>query len=667
MCGIAGFFDRSGFNPENGRAIGERMGQAIRHRGPDDSGVWLDASAGVVLSHRRLSILDLSPAGHQPMVSRSGRYVIIFNGEIYNHTELRLQIDASRFTPCASPLTSNTSRLTDWRGHSDTETLLAGFETWGIEATLKQAIGMFAIAVWDRQDRVLTLARDRMGEKPLYYGWQGNFFLFGSELKALKEHPAFNGEIDRDSLCLQLRHNYIPAPFSIYKDIYKLKPGHLLQLPLSIAQGDVLPQSIPYWSLSEIVTAGTSDQFRGNDTEAIAALDDLLRDAVGRQMMADVPLGAFLSGGIDSSAVVGLMQAQSSCPVKTFTIGFNEEGYNEAVHAKAVARHLGTDHTELYVTPQQARDVIPRLPNLYDEPFSDSSQIPTCLVSAMTRQHVTVSLSGDAGDELFGGYGRYTRASRVWGMFGQLPCFMRSASADALRLISVDAWNFLATPLVPFLPVRSRNVGDKLYKFAALLNYSDRMNFYSQFLSHWPHPEKVVLGAAEHDSYFTRQKEDHRSSSFYEAMMVADSETYLPGDVLVKVDRAAMSVSLETRVPFLDHRVVEFAWRLPLHMKVRNGQGKWILRQVLYKYVPKGLIDRPKMGFGVPIDSWLRGPLNDWAENLLDEDRLKQEGFFNPAPIRRKWAEHLSGQRNWQYHLWDVLMFQAWLEAQRNG
>ena len=655
MCGIAGFIAMSACNPEKASSIVDNMCQALRHRGPDDGGVWLDESAGVVLGHRRLSILDLSPAGHQPMVSSSGRYVIVFNGEIYNHLEIRNNIEGNY--ECLNSKLSK-SNIVAWRGYSDTETLLAGFDQWGIKETIKKTVGMFAFAVWDRQERILTLGRDRLGEKPLYYGWQGDAFLFGSELKALKAHPAFKADIDRDSLCLYLRHNYIPAPYSIYQGIHKLLPGNLLTLP----HGKQEWQLDPYWSFNDIASTGQRNLFSGSPEEAVTELDACLRRSVAGQMLADVPLGAFLSGGIDSSTVVALMQAQSSRPVKTFTIGFNEAGYNEAVHAQAVARHLGTDHTELYVTSQQAMDVIPKLPQLYDEPFSDSSQIPTFLVSQMTRQHVTVALSGDAGDELFCGYGRYTRAAKVWRMFGQLPELMRTASAGSIRSISVDGWNLLATPLLPFLPVRSRNVGDKLHKFAALLNYSDRMNFYSQFVCHWPHPEEVVVGAIEHESYFTRKNNDYQSSSFYEAMMMADSQTYLPDDILVKVDRAAMGVSLETRVPFLDHRVVEFAWCLPQHMKIRSGQGKWILRQVLNKYVPKELIERPKMGFGVPIDSWLRGSLREWAENLLAEDRLKKEGFFHPAPIRQKWAEHLSGQRNWQYHLWDVLMFQAWLE-----
>lgn len=659
MCGIAGFVGSGGLSSGGVDEVASRMGDAIRHRGPDDSGIWRDEAAQVALVHRRLSILDLSPAGHQPMVSASGRYVMVFNGEIYNHLELRAALEKVG--------TGMTAGLV-WRGHSDTETLLAGIEIWGLEETLRHSTGMFAIAVWDRQERVLNLARDRMGEKPLYCGWQRGVFLFGSELKALKAHPAFVGEIDRDAITLQLRHNYIPAPYSIYKGIGKLMPGTVLRLDANELCGAPmrgLEAARPYWSFLDSVERGRSDLFAGTDTEAEAALDGLLRDAVARQMVADVPLGAFLSGGVDSSAIVAMMQSQSARPVKTFTIGFNEVAYNEAEHAKAVARHLGTEHTELYVTPEQALDVIPHLPSLYDEPFSDSSQIPTFLVSEMTRQHVTVSLSGDAGDELFGGYSRYSRASKLWSMLDIVPGFCRTGTAAAIRLLPISGWDFVSAPVKPFLPVRMRNVGDKIHKLAELAAPTEQMDFYRQFVSHWPTPDKVVLGGTEPGIFFERIHGKLKGMEYVESMMLVDSLTYLPDDILVKVDRAAMGVSLETRVPFLDHRVVEFAWRLPLSMKMRHGQGKWILRRVLSKYVPAKLIERPKMGFGVPIDSWLRGPLRDWAESLLDESRLRREDFFNPAPIRQKWKEHLSGQRNWQYHLWDVLMFQAWLEKER--
>ncbi len=667
MCGIAGFFD---FRTEYPEQILRSMTDAIIHRGPDDEGHWLDKEAGVALGHRRLSILDLSPAGHQPMVSFSGRYVIVFNGEIYNHQDLRTKLDslsASPFTPHASrTLPPNPSPLTphvNWKGHSDTETLLAGIEAWGIEATLKQAIGMFAFALWDRQERVLALARDRMGEKPLYYGWQGSTFLFGSELKALKMHPSFRGEIDRNALALYLRHNYIPAPYSVYQGIRKLRPGTILTLNMASQVPGSMPDPSVYWSLNQVLSGGTTNAFTGSDHEAVEELEKLLRSSVRQQMEADVPLGAFLSGGVDSSVVVALMQAQSSRPVRTFTIGFNEKKYNEAEHAKAVAKHLGTKHTELYVTPQDALEVIPCLPALYDEPFSDSSQIPTFLVSQMTRQHVTVSLSGDAGDELFGGYGRYFLAQSIWNKISRIPKRIRPVVSSAMKSVPPAGWDAIAACFPASL--RLEAFGDRMHKLAEMVTYDTPTALYRQMLSHWKQPTDVVLGATEPATVMNSTPLWPCRPDFYSQMMYLDSMSYLPDDILVKVDRAAMGVSLETRVPLLDHRIVEFAWRLPLRMKIRNGQGKWLLRQVLYRYVPKELIERPKTGFGVPIESWLRGPLRDWAENLLDEKRMKGEGFFRPEPIRLKWDEHITGKRNWSYYLWDVLMFQAWLEAQR--
>jgi asparagine synthase (glutamine-hydrolysing) len=648
MCGIAGFVGFGNIRTEDAQAIAMRMGLAIAHRGPDDSGVWCDANAEVALVHRRLSIIDLTSAGHQPMLSPSGRFVVIYNGEIYNHAELRAQLPQHQA----------------WRGHSDTETLLAAFETWGIEETLKRAIGMFAIAVWDRQRRVLTLARDRAGEKPLYYGFHGGVVLFGSELKALKTHPAFQGEVDRNALALQMFHNYIPAPHSIYLGIRKLPPGTFLQIDGDAVrqQGRELPEPLPYWRWPR-----PSSQHEAlspeRDEEAIARLDETLRRAVRRQMMSDVPLGAFLSGGIDSSTVVAMMQAQSTRPVQTFSIGFHEAEYDEARHAKAVAGHLGTDHTELYVRPEDALAVIPALPQFYDEPFSDSSQIPTLLLARLARKRVTVSLSGDAADELFGGYSRYQRITRAWSVINRMPASARRVSAAMIRSLPVPVWNGLTLPARAFLPLRGRNIGHKAHKFAGLIDQDDRMRFYRHFDSHWQLPEQVVVGAS--------RLQPHAPSEgrleFHEEMMLADALAYLPDDILAKVDRAAMATSLETRVPFLDPDVIELAAGLPLNMKIRHGQGKWVLRQVLHKYVPRELVERPKMGFGVPIDSWLRGPLRDWGEALLDESRLRREGYFHPAPIRQAWREHRSGVRNWQYQLWDVLMFQLWLEHQRGS
>jgi asparagine synthase (glutamine-hydrolysing) len=648
MCGLTGYLRSDECRENVELESAQLMAREIAHRGPDDSGVWLDADAGIALAHRRLSILDLSPAGHQPMFSPSGRYVIAFNGEIYNHIHLR------------ETLQKNACCIA-WGGHSDTETLLAGFDACGISATVEMSIGMFAFAVWDKLTRTLTLVCDRLGEKPLYYGWQGGFFLFGSELKALKAHPAFRAEINRDALALYLRHNAIPAPHSIYKGIYKLLPGTFLQL--SAGQKDARP--VAYWSVRSVAEAGQRNPYQGSYAEAVAELKRLLDQAVGGQMVADVPLGAFLSGGVDSSTVVALMQAQSARPVRTFTIGFHEDGYNEAEHARVVAAHLGTDHTELYVTAEQAMAVVPRLPALYDEPFADSSQIPTFLVAELARQHVTVSLSGDGGDELFGGYNRYFWAKNIWRRIGWMPLSLRAALAGALTSLPPSAWNQAFKGLSYFLPAgwRYANPGDKVHKVAEILAVRSPEEIYLALVSHWKKPADVVLGAREPLTVLTEPAQWAVLPDFESRMMYLDQMTYLPDDILTKVDRAAMGVSLETRVPLLDHRVVEFAWSLPLSMKIRHGQGKWLLRQVLYQHVPKAMIERPKMGFGVPIDVWLRGPLKNWAESLLDESRLVREGYFNPAPIREKWVEHLAGRRNWSYYLWDVLMFQAWLEA----
>lgn len=650
MCGLAGFFGGQWLGDSASPCL-KAMTDSISRRGPDADGHWLDSEAVIGLGHRRLSIVDLSEAGAQPMFSASGRYVIVFNGEIYNHMDLRDELDGQGHAPA-------------WRGHSDTETLLAGFDAWGIRAMVERSIGMFAIAVWDRQLQALTLARDRMGEKPLYYGWQGMgrsaVFLFGSELKALRAHPAFGAPIDRDALCLFMRHNNVGGAYSIYQGIYKLLPGNLL----TVSQTAQEPVIQTYWSNIEIAQRGVADQFRGGPEEAVDALETLLKDAVRRQMMADVPLGAFLSGGIDSSTVVALMQTQASGPVKTFSIGFHEAAYNEAEHAKAVAQHLGTDHTEMYVSPEQALAVIPSLAGLYCEPFADSSQIPTLLVSQLARRHVTVSLSGDAGDELFCGYNRYMLTANVWKKLSMVPLPLRRGLARTLMSVSPEHLNRLTT----YTPLARRwvNVGDKLHKGASVMTAGSVAALYRGMVSHWPHPEDVVIGGHEPDSALDAPVSDLAGLSDIERMMALDLQTYLPDDILAKVDRAAMGVSLETRVPFLDHRVVEFAWRLPMQYKLRQEgrrfTTKWALREVLFRHVPKALIERPKMGFGVPIDSWLRGPLRAWAEELLSEARLKREGFFHAAAIRQKWSEHLSGQRNWQHQLWCVLMFQGWLD-----
>ena len=638
MCGIAGFIGEC----QQPLVSLKEMAKAIYHRGPDDQGVWFDEQCGIGLAHTRLSILDLSPAGHQPMESISGQYMMVFNGEVYNHQIIKNEL--------------NNITSIDWRGHSDTETLLAGFEAWGIKETIEKAIGMFAIAVWDRSANTLTLVRDRIGEKPLYYGWQDDTFLFGSELKALKQHTAFKSEINRDAITLLLRHNYIPTPYSIYKGIAKLEPGCLLTVSLKYPK----PSVVRYWSGAQVAESGVANIFTGDATQAVDELEILLKDSVRQQMMADVPLGAFLSGGVDSSVVVALMQAQSSRPVKTFTIGFNEEGYNEAVHAKAVARHLGTEHTELYVTPEQAMAVIPRLPTLYDEPFSDSSQIPTFLVSKLAKQHVTVSLSGDAGDELFCGYNRYQMTNNLWNKLSMLPVPLRTVLANGINSISPQAWNNLAT----YMPGAKRfnNIGDKLHKGAGVLASRSVDELYLGLVSAHRDPAVLVVGAKEPSTLLSGNAPDLIGLSDIQRMMALDLMTYLPDDILVKVDRAAMGVSLETRVPFIDHHIVEFAWSLPQSIKLKEGQTKWPLRQVLYRHVPRKLIERPKMGFGIPIDKWLRGPLRGWAESLLDEGRLRREGFFHPGPIRSLWSEHLSGKRNFAGLLWSILMFQAWLE-----
>ncbi|MGH6635573.1 MAG: asparagine synthase (glutamine-hydrolyzing) [Gammaproteobacteria bacterium] len=663
MCGIAGIWQSTGLR--DAKPVLQAMAEAIQHRGPDDAGMWADEDAGIGLAHQRLSILDLSPAGHQPMGSACGRYRIVFNGEIYNHLELRRELDALALAddPPSHPVGTEQKGDTQhevWRGHSDTETLLAALSLWGVRKTLERCVGMFAFALWDRQQRVLTLVRDRIGEKPLYYGWQGNVFLFGSELKALRAYPGFRAEINRDALVLFLRHNYVPAPYSILSGIYKLPPG--TYLAVSPEHKNAMP--LMYWSAREVAEQGQRGLFTGTHRDAAMELESLLRQAVAGQMVADVPLGAFLSGGVDSSAVVALMQTQSPRPVKTFTIGFWEKGYNEAEYAKAVACHLSTEHTEIYVTEEEALEVIPSLPGIYDEPFADSSQIPTYLVSKLARQQVTVSLSGDGGDELFGGYNRYFWASNMWRKLGWLPTPMRLVLAVLLTSVQPQAWNSVFHRFQCFLPGRWRyaNPGDKLHKLADVLAVKTAEEIYHQLVSHWEKPALVVVNGKEPETVLTDSAGWAQLPDFEHRMMYLDLVTYLPDDILVKVDRAAMRVSLETRVPYLDHRVVEFAWRLPLSPKIRDGQGKRVLRRILHRYVPEGLIERPKMGFGVPLDVWLRGALQSWAEGLLNEPRLAREGFFNPVPIGQKWAEHLGGDRNWAYHLWDVLMFQAWLE-----
>jgi asparagine synthase (glutamine-hydrolysing) len=626
----------------------QRMAATLRHRGPEDEGCWVDAHQGVALGHRRLSIIDLSPAGHQPMQSRCGRFILVFNGEIYNFKALRRELEGSGQA---------------FLGHSDTEVMLAAIGQWGLEPALEKFNGMFAFALWDAQERVLQLARDRIGEKPLYYGWAGKTMLFASELKALRMHPSFEGEIDRNVLALYLRHNYIPAPYCIYKGIYKLPPGTFA----TVRSAEYSFSLNTYWSARQAAERGVSSPFSGSELEAIDHLEALLQDAVKLRMESDVPLGAFLSGGIDSSVVAALMQANSSRPVKTFTIGFHDANYDEAPPAKAVARCLGTEHTELYVTPEETMAVIPHLPALYDEPFADSSQIPTFLVSQLARNSVTVSLSGDGGDEVFGGYLSYFRWRSIHRGMQWIPKTLRSPAAKALSGLAALGPNRLLGLFRSGLTERLRqeDIDRKLGKLARVLPAKDRETWYWLGISHWMDPASIVLGAHEPPTAFTDGAQWAQLKDFVHVMMYLDTVTYLPDDILVKVDRASMGVSLEARVPILDHRVVEFGWQLPLAVKIRAKRGKEPLRQLLYRYVPEGLVDRPKKGFAVPLHDWLRGQLRPWAEALLSEPRLQRESFFSVQQIRRKWAEHLSGSRNWQAQLWGVLMFQAWLENQR--
>ena len=655
MCGIAGAL---GFREGDPSRLVSDMIASIRYRGPDDAGVWCHPSIGLGLGHARLSILDLSPEGHQPMQSSSGRFVMTFNGEVYNFSELRAELEQVGVK---------------FRGHSDTEVMLAAFETWGLDKSVERFVGMFAFALWDQETRVLHLGRDRLGIKPLYYGWADHTFVLGSELKVFEQVPGFKRSINRESLTVFMRYAYVPEPWSIYEHVYKLPAGCLFSItPVQARtrQGfspepeneQATLRPVRYWSARRVIESGVTAPFTGTEDEVIEQLDRLLRDAIGLRMISDVPLGAFLSGGVDSSVVVALMQAQSGKPIKTFTIGFHEQDYNEAIYAAEVAKHLGTDHTELYVTPAEAMAVIPRLPDMYDEPFADSSQIPTYLVSQLARKHVTVALSGDGGDELFAGYNRYFWWRQLWKQVSWLPLSMRRGMARGIQSVSPDVLDKASMKLKALVPVLP-SFGDKFHKLAEILAMKDPETMYLGLVSLWKDPAQVVVGGQEPMTMLFDRHRWANLPDFTLQMMALDLVTYLPDDILTKVDRASMAVSLEARVPLIDHRVVEFAWHIPLSMKIKKEkEGKWLLRQVLYRYVPQHLIERPKMGFGVPIAHWLRGPLRDWAEALLDEHRLRREGYFHPAPIRKKWAEHLSGKRNWQYLLWNALMFQAWLE-----
>jgi len=653
MCGIVGIFGEKELS-SLGNCI-ERMTETLLHRGPDSSGTWIDQENKIALGHRRLSILELSEAGHQPMKSSCGRFVLSFNGEIYNHLDLRKDIEK------LAEVDKNLNFK--WRGGSDTETLLEGFSLLGVKKTLKMTVGMFALALWDKEEKRLYLTRDRIGEKPLYYGWSNNNFIFASELKALKEYDLFNNKIDRDSLNIYMRHNYIPCPRSIYKDIYKLEPGTLLSLDLSATHsgGTSLNKEI-WWSLKESTSFGKENLLMDRE-QNLKSLEKSLLDSIRLQSIADVPLGAFLSGGIDSSLIVALMQSISNTKINTFSIGFKEDAYNEARYAKEVAKHLNTNHKELYLSHEDALALVPVLPKMYDEPFADSSQIPTHLISLMAKEHVTVVLSGDAGDELFGGYNRHVQAPRLWKIISFIPIGIRSLISFFILNISPKLLNQFGNYLPKGLKVIF--LGDKLHRFAdRLKRIKDQDNLYYSLVSEWEEPSKLVLKSKEPKNILESKSEWPQNLSFQERMMFLDMATYLPDDILVKVDRASMATSLETRVPFLDHRVVELALRIPVDQKIVGTRGKEVLRKILYKYVPKKLVDRPKQGFGIPLGEWLRGPLREWAEDLINKERLSKEGFFEVEMIHERWNEHLSRKRNWEHSLWSVLMFQSWLESQ---
>ena len=647
MCGITGFITSSNNRKLHSKVI-QGMVDKLEHRGPDDHGFWVDDSGQVALGHRRLAILDLSKSGHQPMHSETRRYILSFNGEIYNHLEIRKNLQESSM---------NTIK---WDGHSDTETLLKAFEHWGVKKTIKASTGMFAFALWDKKEKKLFLSRDRLGEKPLYYGWQGDTFLFGSELKSLKSNPDFIGEVDRNSLTLFIRYNYVPSPYSIYQGINKLPPGNLLQFDQS---SNKVVSLEPYWLLSDIAINGEKTPLRCSDSEALSLLESCLGDAVEGQHLSDVPLGAFLSGGVDSSLIVSLMKSRSKNPVKTFTIGFNESDFNEAKHAKSVANHLGTEHSEIYVSANDALNVIPTLPTLYDEPFADSSQIPTFLVSKIAKEKVKVVLSGDGGDELFGGYNRYLWSRSLLNKTSLIPNLARQGVSSVLTSIPSKYWDSMNNSISGFFPpkYRTKLIGDKIHKIARLISVEDDLDFYKGLVSQWQNPLDIVKGGIDENRYTSFGSNKKLFSDIEHRMMFMDTNTYLPDDILCKVDRAAMGVSLETRLPFLNHNVVRFAWQLPLNMKIRDKCGKWILRELLFKYVPQKLIDRPKQGFGLPIADWLRGPLREWVEDLINETRLIKEGYFHPEPILLAWQKHLNGE-NMHNQLWGVLMFQAWLE-----
>ena len=648
MCGIAGILER---DRSSGAArlteIATQMADSLAHRGPDGAGVWADADAGVALSHRRLAVVDLSPAGHQPMRSESGRYTLTFNGELYDHVPLRRRLEGLGH---------------EFRGSSDTEVLLAAIEEWGLRAALQRSNAMFGLALWDRDERVLSLARDRLGEKPLYYGHAGRAVVFGSELRALRRHPDFRPPVDRQSLALYLRHTYIPAPHSIFERTWKLPAGTILTIPS--APGAALPDPEPFWSLRDVARAGIAAPL-ADEATAADALEQLLSDSVQLRLQADVPVGAFLSGGVDSSLVVATAQrVQATRAVRTFTIAMPDLALDESADAAAVAAHLGTDHTSVELSAADALELVPRLPVLYDEPFADPSELPTLLVSEVARRDVTVALSGDGGDELFGGYNRHVFGPAAWARARRAPRWMRAGAARGLVAVPPAGWDAAgrwAGRARPSLDLP--NLGDKVHRLARLLRVADEHDVYLALASQWEDPAALVGIACEPVTLARDPSRLPPGAGLTETMLYLDTMMALADGMLCKVDRASMSVALEARVPMLDHRLVELAWRVPLSMKIRDGRGKWLVREVLDRSVPRELVDRPKKGFDPPIGRWLRGPLREWAADLLAPSRLRAEGWLDPEPVRTRWAQHQQGSRNWDYDLWTVLQFEAWLEA----
>jgi len=648
MCGITGFYGYRIEVPFDWKDILISMANRIAHRGPDSEGIWYDVESGIGMAHRRLSILDLTLEGYQPMISNTGRYVIVYNGEIYNYCKIMEDLIKLGYR---------------FRGHSDTEVMLAAFEQWGVEKAIQRFNGMFAFALWDKEMRQLYLVRDRIGEKPLYYGIFGSIFAFGSELKTFKAHPLWNGDIDNNALGMFMKYGYIPAPYTIYKNIQKLRPGTILTIYISQSGIDIKEQQ--YWSTYDVVKNGIDNPINASEEEMVIGLEQLLLDSIRQQMISDVPLGAFLSGGIDSSTVVALMQGLSNQPIKTYSIGFEYDEFNEAHYAKKVAQYLGTQHTEYLVGSKEALDIIPNLPNIFDEPFADTSQIPTFLVSQLASQQVTVCLSGDGGDELFCGYSRYFLVNNIWTRISCLPFVIRRKIADLILRAPLDQLDCYFGWLSPLFRKygNTGKAGDKLKKAAILLKAQNPEEFYSLLITNWNDTQKLFL-VPNHKSKPAFEKNNYFSKDIISQMMHFDTVSYLPDDILVKLDRATMANSLESRIPYLDYRIVEYTWRLPMSVKYKNKKGKWILREVLNKYIPKEIFDRPKMGFSVPMQEWLIGPLRDWAEEYLKEKRLRDVGYLDPIIIREKWLEHVQGKRNWQNQIWSILVFQAWYANQ---